>query len=305
MIRIQQAENALKQVYLDVISNQLNCNIDGFLSKIEKTTTDVWGKEILVPVCRPAYSFVEEDMYLLAKDELVNIYGHIQISDKAVRAAETSVGAFVDLLNNEVENMLKETKEHIVNATYGKDKAPIGIPETIKKFTPLKLSGLKEVFDTEKKTLYRIDRKKYNFNPVVKTIKEINTFEIEQVIDETNNEINFLICSPNTKRKIKEFMSSHYQNVEQKLLPDGLYYMELNENVVIQTYKYMPDNEIWLVNSNDFKFHQLCDWRWIEDEEGHILRMQKNKPIYNATLVKYGNLMCHNPSRQIKIIVGE
>lgn len=298
MISIQNAENALKQVYLDVISNQLN-NIDGFLSMVEKTTKDVWGKEIKVLVGK-----VEEGDYLLANQNLANIYGHIELSNKVIRVAETSASAFVNLLNNEIENMLKYTKEHIINATYGEDSMREYYPKDYEN-NLLVLSGLKEVFDTKKKTLYGIDRKKHNFNPIVKTIKEINTFEIEQIIDENNSEVNFLICSPNTKRKIQEFMSSHRQNIDMKEMPDGLHYMEFNENIVIQTYKYMDDNEIWLVNSNDFKFHQLCDWKWVDDEEGHILTMQKDKPIYNATLVKYGNLICHSPRTQIKIIIGE
>lgn len=298
MISLQTAENALKQFYLDVISNQLN-NVDGFLSMVEKTTRDVFGKEIRVLIDK-----TEEGEYLLANQELANIYGYIQVSDKVVRVAETSAGAFVNLLNSEIENMLKYTKEHIINATYSEDVMREYYPKDYEK-NLLVLSGLKEVFDTEKQTLYGIDRKKYNFNPTVKTIKEINTFEVEQIIDETNNEINFLICSPNTKRKIQEFMSSHNQNIGMKELSDGYHYMEFNKNIIIQTYKYMSDNEIWLVNSNDFKFHQLCDWRWIGDEEGHILRIQKDKPFYNATLVKYGNLICHNPSSQIKIIIEE
>ena len=304
MLNIQNAENALKQVYLDVISNQLN-NIDGFLSMVEKTTKDVWGKEIRIFVDKiEEDKFIADDKYLIAVQDLANIYGHIQLSDKAIRVAEASASAFVNLLNDEIENMLKYTKEHIINATYGEDSMREYYPKDYEK-NLLVLSGLKEVFDTKKKTLYGIDRKKYNFNPIIKTIKEINTFEIEQFIDENNSEVNFLICSPNTKRKIQEFMSSHCQNINMKELPDGYYYMEFNKNIVIQTYKYMNDNEIWLVNSNDFKFHQLCDWRWLEDEEGHILRMQKDKPFYNATLVKYGNLVCHNPSRQVKIIIGE
>lgn len=298
MISIQNAENVLKQVYLDVISNQLN-TVDGFISMVEKTTEDVFGKEIRVLIDK-----TEEGEYFLTNQELANIYGYIQLSDKAIRVAETSAGAFVNLLNSEVESMLEYTKEHIINATYGEDVMREYYPKDYEN-NLLVLSGLKEVFDTEKETLYGIDRKKYNFNPIVKTIKEINTFEIEQIIDENNSEVNFLICNPNTKRKIQEFMSSHYQNIDMKELPDGYNYMEFNKNIVIQTYKYMSDNEIWLVNSNDFKFHQLCDWRWLEDENGKVLKQVLNKPVYRATLVKYCNLICHNVKGQIKIKIGE
>lgn len=47
MNKLNSAENALKSVYLGVIQNQLNTNIDPVLSKIKQTTRDVWGKEII------------------------------------------------------------------------------------------------------------------------------------------------------------------------------------------------------------------------------------------------------------------
>ena len=48
MISLTEANNALKDVYLDVIANQLNTNVDVVLGKIVQTTNDVYGKEIIV-----------------------------------------------------------------------------------------------------------------------------------------------------------------------------------------------------------------------------------------------------------------
>jgi len=301
MITLKTADNALRDVYLGVLSNQLD-NSDGFISMIEKTTKDVWGKEILVPYLVKE----DEDTYIkyTLKEELANIYGYIEISDKAIKVAQNSAGAFVDLLNSEMESLLKETNNHIINAIYGEDKKPKYYPKK-KKYESLMLNGLKEIFDTEKETLYGVDRKKYNFNPMVKKMKEFNLPELEEIIDNHINDIKFLICSPQTKRIISQYMIDNKQNILRKELPDRHYYMQLNDNVVIQTYKGMSDNEIWLVDSNDFKFHQLCDWRWLEDENGNILKQVNGLPFYKATLVKYGNLMCHNVNGQIKIVLGE
>ena len=46
MVTLESAENALKTVYLGVVSNQLNVNSNPLLSKIAQTTSDVWGNEI-------------------------------------------------------------------------------------------------------------------------------------------------------------------------------------------------------------------------------------------------------------------
>lgn len=299
MITLENADNALKDVYLTVLKDQLD-NIDGFISMIEKTTRDVYGKNILVPYF---LSDEEDDFnYVQFTSELANIYGYIEISDKAVRAAQNSAGAFVNLLNSEMESMLKETNNHIINAIYDEDKKPKYYPKD-KKYEPLALNGLKEIFDTEKETLYGVNRKNYNLNPVVKNMKEFNLPELEEIIDNHINNINFLICSPQTKRIISQYMIDNKQNISRKELPDRHYYMQLNDNVIIQTYKDMSDNEIWLVNSNDFKFHQLRDWQWMDDENGNILKQVNSLPLYKATLVKYANLMCHNVNGQIKIIL--
>lgn len=277
---LNQVENALKNVYLDVIRHQLNTS-DAFVAKIEKTPNDVWGKEIIINVATKE----EAGEYLQVISEIKNLALTIEISDKAIRVAQNSIGAFVDLLNAEMENMLKEGQQEVL-------------------YKPWSLSSLKELFDANKETLYNIDRKKYNFNPQVKIINEFSNSEIKKIIDDINPEINFMICSPKTKRTFIEQQELKRQNVERIKCNDGLYYTTFNENnVVIIPYKFMADNEIWLVNSNDFKIHQLCDWEWLTDEDDKILRKHPVKPIHTATLVKYCDLICHKPQNQIKIII--
>ena len=43
---ITNAENALKTYYLDAITSQLNDYVNPFFAAIEKSTNDVWGKEV-------------------------------------------------------------------------------------------------------------------------------------------------------------------------------------------------------------------------------------------------------------------
>ena len=46
MVTITNANNALKEVYLGVVSEQLNTGVNPLLARIKQTTADVWGKEI-------------------------------------------------------------------------------------------------------------------------------------------------------------------------------------------------------------------------------------------------------------------
>ncbi|MFR7766388.1 MAG: hypothetical protein ACLU1U_03890 [Lachnospiraceae bacterium] len=56
MVTIASAENALKTLYLGVVSEQLNTQVNPLLAKIKQSTTDVWGKEVrkLVPTAQTA-----------------------------------------------------------------------------------------------------------------------------------------------------------------------------------------------------------------------------------------------------------
>ena len=46
MVTLTSAQDALKTVYLGVVSDQLNISANPLLSKINQTTRDVWGKEV-------------------------------------------------------------------------------------------------------------------------------------------------------------------------------------------------------------------------------------------------------------------
>lgn len=65
--------------------------------------------------------------------------------------------------------------------------------------------------------------------------------------------------------------------------------------------RFVKDNDMYLLNSADFKLHQLCDWRWLEGEGGTVLHQVAGKACYSATLVKYADLLCERPMGQAKL----
>lgn len=38
--------------------------------------------------------------------------------------------------------------------------------------------------------------------------------------------------------------------------------------------------------------------RWLEDDNGKVIKQVANKPVYTATLVKYADLICDRPAGQ-------
>ncbi len=130
-ITITSAEKALKSFYLDAISEQLNTNVNPFLAAIEKTSSHVNGKGVVLPV---SYGInggfgagtEEGDLPECASNRyeqfvapLKNLYGVIQISDKAVRASENNAGAMVNLLNAEMESLIKASKFNFGRMLFG------------------------------------------------------------------------------------------------------------------------------------------------------------------------------------------
>ena len=62
--------------------------------------------------------------------------------------------------------------------------------------------------------------------------------------------------------------------------------------------RFCGKKDMYLLNTDDFKLHQLCDWRWLEGDDGRVLKQTAGKPVYTATLVKYADLLCEKPSGQ-------
>ena len=138
MVTLQTAENALKTIYLGVVSNQLNVGVNPLLAKIEQTTSDVWGNEIrkLAPYGLNGgvgagsetgpLPTAFQNQYVKFVSELKNLYGTINISDKAMRASSNNAGAFVNLLNAEMEGLIKASQFNFGRMLYGDGSGLLG-----------------------------------------------------------------------------------------------------------------------------------------------------------------------------------
>ena len=118
-VTLTNADKALKSFYLDVVAEQLNMKANPLLAMVKQTTDDVWGKEVRKLAIYgmnggigagtedgdlPSATGNNYEQFVVS---LKNLYGTIEISDKAVRASENNTGAFVSLLNAEMEGLLK------------------------------------------------------------------------------------------------------------------------------------------------------------------------------------------------------
>ncbi len=138
MITLLTAEKALKTVYLGVIGNQLNYGANPLLARIKQTTNNVYGNEIIKGTSygmSGGVSAGSEDgllpkavnkRYAQFKATLKNLYGTLEITDKAIRCSQNSAGAFVNLLSDEMDNLIKSSSFNLGRMLYGDGTGILG-----------------------------------------------------------------------------------------------------------------------------------------------------------------------------------
>ena len=380
MVTMTSADKALKTLYLGAVTDQLNTEINPLLSAIKQTTTDVWGKEVRRLVkygINGGIGAGDEDgdlptpsgnSYEQIVSTLKNLYGTIEISDKAIRASQNDAGAFVNLLNAEMEGLVKASAFNFGRMLYGdgtgtlgtvygfsmnnitvdsavnfaegmiidiktenyedspiKGRKIIAVDRSAKTIvvdgTPIdvgqiltgykitmqgsankEITGLGAIFG-DSDTLYGLDRSKNSWLvPYKQKVNgEITETAIQKAIDTLDDnygsKVNFIVCSSGVKRSFQKHLSTYKRNLDVMELNGG--YKALSYNgIPIVSDRFCPKGTMYLLNTDDFALHQLCDWKWLEDEDGKVLRQKAGKPTYTATLVKYADLVCSRPCGQ-------
>lgn len=392
MVTLQTADNALKEVYLGVVADQLNTSVNPLLAKINQTTSDVWGKEIrkMAPYgINGGIGAGDEDgslptaagnNYAQFVLELKNLYGRIEISDKAIRASQNSAGSFVNLLNAEMEGLIKastfnfgrmlfgdgtgilatistndtssvtvDTTRNLiegmvvdivnkadgtVNAVAGRRITSIdrankkvtlsGSALTSEAFKPStsqtntyalcvqgsygkEITGLGAIFKSSG-SLYGLNRSTYNWMvPYISniagesTMTAISDVTMQKAIDELDevagSKVDFIVCSAGVKRNYQEYLNSYRSNVDVMDLAGGYKAISYN-GIPLVSDKFVKPNTMYLLNTKEFNLHQLCDWQWLEGEDGRVIKQIQGKPTYSATLVKYADIICDHPAGQ-------
>lgn len=383
MVTLSSADNALKKIYLDVVSNQLNDKVNPLLTKIEQTTADVYGKEIikLAPFgINGGIGAGTEDgalpqsagnNYVKFVTELKNLYGKIELTDKAVRASEHSVGAFVNLLNAEMEGLIKASTFNFGRMLYGDGSGKLGTVKSVssqtitmdsvknfiegmmvdvytssdtlvsgfagvritsvdrvnKKITLSKtistadvvancymtvqgsknneLTGLGKIFASTG-SLYGVDRSTnaWLVPYMDSTEKLITDAVIQQAIDNleenVGSTVDFIACSYDVKRLYQNYLATNKRNIDIMDLQGGYKAMSYSGIPVVAD-RFIEDGTMYLLNTKEFALHQLCDWQWLEGQDGKVLKQNAGYATYSATLVKYADLICSKPAGQAKI----
>ncbi len=383
MVTMASADSALKSYYLGAVSEQLNTAANPLLAQIKQSTADVWGKEVrrLVQfgVNGGVGAGTEEgelpaasgNGYAQFVTTLKNLYGTVEISDKAVRASENSAGAFVNLLNAEMEGLVRASSFNFGRMLFGDGTGKLAtvsaasgaaltvdsarnfaVGMTVDVLTSagaaveggtglrvtavdpdaktvtlsadisaklsfadsatytlsvqgsygLELTGLGAIFG-DSETLYGLTRSENKWlEPYKKAVDgAISETAIQTAIDRleerAGSRVNFIVCSWGVKRALQNYFSQYKRFTDVTELAGGYKAITYN-GIPIVADRFCPEKTMYLLNTDDFCLHQLCDWKWLEGDDGRVLRQVPGKPLYTATLVKYADLVCTRPCGQ-------
>lgn len=380
-VNLTNADNALKSYYLEAVSEQLDNGVNPFLAQIKKTSENVWGKEVKKLAIHGLNGGIgagtedgnlpaaQGNHYVQFSSTLKNLYGTVEISDKAIRASENNSGAFVSLLNAEMDGLLKASSfnfgrmlfgdgtgkiaqvsdigegaielntvtgliegmiidfrtsagalipaasgreiliaDRITNCIYvsGTDLTLTDVPRgsfiTVHDSYNNEITGLGAIFDSDVATLYGVDKMtNYWITPYVEsdvgTISETAIQTVLDAVEEAGGDTpDMILTSFGVRRSLIKVLGDKrvLGNME---IAGGFKALSYNGIPVVAD-RFCPKNTMYVLNTKDFALHQLCDWQWLTDDDGKILRQIPGKPVYTATLVKYAELMCSRPYAQ-------
>ena len=349
------------------------------MAKIKQSASDVWGKEIRriaqygvnggvgAGTEEGALPAAAGNNYEQFVTTLKNLYGSVEISDKAVRASENNAGAFVNLLTAEMEGLIRSssfnfgrmlfgdgsgvlctvksasgsavTVDSVKNVIEGmtvdlltsvggaisgaagrrivsvdRDKKSVvlsggalsgvsdGCVMCVQGSYGLELTGLGAIFKSSG-SLYGLDRAthKWMIPYMAASVGQLSETVIQKAIDKleetAGSRVDFIMCSWGVKRALQKVLSASRTNTDMAELAGGYKTITYNGIPVVAD-RFCPDGTMYLLNSSDFTLHQLCDWKWLEGDDGKVLRQVPGKPLYTATLVKYADLICTRPCGQ-------
>lgn len=296
----RQIDNYLRTLYLGEVSNMLN-TCHPVLGRIKHDTRDVWGKEIRKLV---NYERNEDGEYEQYVSTLKNLYVVLELPKTIEKASPSMLTnlfarAFNDMQSHATQIMSLELfadGDGVIEC----DK----FDEVDKLNAPQKICGLGYIFDNDK-PLYGLPRDRDSRRATILDWTEKSNIQLLDALSDMVLErgCDMIITSGTVKRAIQQALIATRQNIDVMSVKGGYKAISIN-GVPLIADKNCPKDDIYILNTPDFTMHELCDWRWLEDDSGRIIRELPTKDGYYAVLVKYCDLICDNVKNQIKIKVA-
>lgn len=173
------------------------------------------------------------------------------------------------------------------------------------------ITGLGAIFDDSITSLYGVSKE---LNPFLKPVVQdggndiddgIITKALRQAKNDKNSNIDMILCGDAAYDNYVNYLRVNNIRVEEMshTIQGGFKAIQFifgNKVVDIVNESFVPDAEMWGVETGCLEFHSL-DWNFAELQNGGIFNLMENQSCYRALLANYGDLICTNPGGCVRI----
>lgn len=174
------------------------------------------------------------------------------------------------------------------------------------------LTGIGAIMDDSVTTLYGVTKAdKPIIKPVVESAENditdaIITNTLRRAEREKNSKVDLILCGDVAYDAYCSYLRTNQVRVEAttKMLEGGFKAINFtfgNRDVSIVNEKFVPDAEMWGVETGKLKLHQT-GWDFMALQGGGIFNLKEETSVYRAVMANYGDLICENPGGLIRII---
>lgn len=173
------------------------------------------------------------------------------------------------------------------------------------------ITGLGAIFDDNVTSLYGLNK---NTNAFLKPVVHdgegdiddgLITKALREAKNEKNSNIDMLLCGDDAYDNYVSYLRVNNIRVEDvsHSIQGGFKAIKFifgNREVDIVNESFVPDKEMWGVDTSALAFHN-CGWEFAQLQGGGIFNLMEGHSAYRALLANYGDLICSNPGGCVRI----
>lgn len=153
-------------------------------------------------------------------------------------------------------------------------------------------------------SLYGLDRANYpwlipHLNAAVGAISDKKLIKaMSTVKNRTGAKIDFAVCHPDVIAEYYDYLEATKRSVNTVDLKGGFSAISIN-GIPVTDDKFVSAASLYMLDTNQWTFHNLADWDWMTDDKGSVLTKVAGYPKYTAVIRKYAELICDHPGAQV------
>ena len=173
------------------------------------------------------------------------------------------------------------------------------------------ITGLGAIFDENNKTIYGVDRSNnaYLYPTVVNANTNLDDGTLWDAVEQAetykNSKIDLMLMGRSAYKSYVDYLRTNNTRIETitKDIVGGFKSLAFafgNREIDMVYEQFVPDNEVWCVESGCLELHTQ-EWDFADLQGGGIFNLMEGQSVYRALLANYGNLICTNPGGCVAI----